>query len=89
MSRHLTNIAWRIEMRGMPKLVLLALSHLAVQSTGDAISTVQRLAYMCGISDSAVREHLKVLAEAGHVELMTVDKKTIYRVRVAMVEDSL
>lgn len=83
MSHHLTNLAWRIELRGMQKLVLLALSHLAVQSTGDANSTVQRLAFMCGISDSGVREQLKHLTEAGYVETVTVDGRPSYRVLVA------
>jgi predicted ArsR family transcriptional regulator len=83
MSHHLTNLTWRIELRGMQKLVLLALSHLAVQSTGEANSTVQRLAFMCGISDSGVREQLKHLTEAGYVETVTVDGKPTYRVRVA------
>jgi DNA-binding IclR family transcriptional regulator len=83
MSHHLTNLTWRIELRGMQKLVLLALSHLAVQSTGDANSTVQRLAFMCGISDSGVREQLKHLTEAGYVETVTVDGKASYRVLVA------
>ena len=83
MSHHLTNLTWRIELRGMQKLVLLALSHLAVQSTGEANSTVQRLAFMCGISDSGVREQLKHLADAGYVETVTVDGKAIYRVCVA------
>lgn len=83
MSHHLTNLTWRIELRGMQKLVLLALSHLAVQSTGDASSTVQRLAYMCGISDSGVREQLKHLTKAGLVEDVMVDGKSTYRVRVA------
>ncbi|MFM0243815.1 helix-turn-helix domain-containing protein [Paraburkholderia sediminicola] len=83
MSHHLTNLTWRIELRGMQKLVLLALSHLAVQSTGDANSTVQRLAFMCGISDSGVREQLKHLTKAGYVEDVLVDGKSIYRVCVA------
>jgi predicted transcriptional regulator len=83
MSHHLTNLTWRIELRGMQKLVLLALSHLAVQSTGDAVSTVQQIAFMCGVSSSCVRESLKYLARVGYVETATVDGKPIYRVCVA------
>jgi DNA-binding IclR family transcriptional regulator len=83
MSHHLTNLTWRIELRGMQKLVLLALSHLAVQSTGDADSNVKQIVAMCGISSSCVREQLKQLAKAGYVEDVIIDGKWSYRVRVA------
>jgi DNA-binding MarR family transcriptional regulator len=84
MSHHLTNHAWEIELRGLQKLVLLALSHLAVQSSGTCHPTVRRLAFMCGVSDSCVRDQLDRLDEEGYVErLADPDGKTVgYRVLV-------
>jgi len=82
MSHHLTNHAWEIELRGMQKLVLLALSHLATQSTGECTVTVRRLSFMCGMSDSAVRDQLQHLVNAGLVEPILEDKVTGYRVQV-------
>ena len=83
MSHHLTNLTWDIELRGMPKLVLLALSHLALQSTGECEPTVRRLAFMCGMSDSGVRAQLVELVRLGHVEEKTIEGRRVYRVHVA------
>jgi DNA-binding MarR family transcriptional regulator len=85
MSHHLTNHTWEIELRGLQKLVLLALSHLAVQSTGGCDPTIRRLVFMCGISDSCVRDQLRSLEELGYVQSVRseVDGKTVgYRVLV-------
>ena len=84
MSHHLTNHAWEIELRGLQKLVLLALSHLAVQSTGECTPSVRRLAFMCGVSDSCVRDQLAHLVGAGYIEpLLDFDGKvSAYRVDV-------
>lgn len=59
MSFHLTNRAWDIELKGNQKIVLLALAHMGVQSTG-----------MCGLSDSCVRAQLKTLAAKRHISLV-------------------
>lgn len=87
MSHHLTNLAWDIELRGVPKLVLLALSHLAVQSTGECAPTIRRLAYMCGMSDSGVREQLKRLAGARYIELITTHGETTCRILIAKAKE--
>ncbi len=84
MSFHLTNQVWQIELRGMQKLVLLALSHLATQSTGECSVSVRHLAYICGISDSAVRDQVGQLVAAGHVEKVDGAGKDGYRVKVGL-----
>lgn len=83
MSHHLSNLTWEIELSGYPKLVMPALSHLAVQSTGECSPTVQRLAYMCGMSDSGVRAQLTALVNAGLVEESRAGNKRIWRVCTA------
>lgn len=83
MSHHLTNQTWDIELRAMQKIVLLCLSHLSTQSTRECAPTVQRIAYMCGMSDSTVRDKLDALATAGLVEEISGNGETFYRVNVA------
>lgn len=82
MSHHLTNHAWEIELRAMQKIVLLALSHLAPVSTRECTPTARRLAFQCGMSESAVREQLDQLEAAGYVERLYGDGPTVYRVNV-------
>lgn len=67
MSHHLSNRAWDIELKGNQKIVLLALAHMGVQSTGMCAATVARLAFMCGLSDSCVRAQLKTLIAKRHI----------------------
>ena len=67
MSHHLTNLAWDIELRGQPKLVLLALAKRGRQSDAHTAATIPRLVIMCGISDSSVRAQLKALIKRGYV----------------------
>lgn len=83
MSYHLSNLAWEIELRGTPKLVLLCLAHLSVQSTRECNVTVSRLAFMCGLSSSGVRQQLTALIAAGLVEELRDGRTTYYRVNVA------
>lgn len=83
MSHHLTNLTWGIELRGMQKLVLLALAHLSVQSTCECTPTVRRLAFMCGVSTSCVRSQLDALKAKGFVDELQADGTTLYRVNVA------
>lgn len=70
MSHHLSNRAWDVELKCNQKIVLLALAHLGVQSTGQCAATVARLAFMCGLSDSCVRNQLKTLVAKRHVSLL-------------------
>ncbi|TAM50203.1 MAG: hypothetical protein EPN57_20490 [Paraburkholderia sp.] len=68
MSHHLTNQAWEVELRSNQKIVFLALAHLSQLSTQESTPTVRRLAFMCGLSDSGVRDQLQQLIEARLVE---------------------
>jgi hypothetical protein len=79
MSFHLTNLAWDIELKGNQKIVLLALAHMGVQSTGMCAATVARLAFMCGLSDSCVRDQLKTLIAKGHISLVIQGGAHTYR----------
>ncbi|VVD74810.1 helix-turn-helix domain-containing protein [Pandoraea commovens] len=82
MSAHRVNQAWGIELRHTEKIVLLALSHHAVMSTGESSPKVSRLARDCGMSESAVRESIKALESAGHIETTPVRRGvTRFRVR--------
>jgi DNA-binding IscR family transcriptional regulator len=83
MSHHLSNQAWDIELRGPRKIVLLCLAHLAVLSTRECPATVRKIAYMCGMSDSGVRDQLAALAAEGLVDEIRGDGATFYRVNVA------
>ena len=66
-------------MKGNQKIVLLALAHLSVQSTGKCSATVARLAFMCGLSDSCVRDQLKALAANGYITLVIKSGEHIIR----------
>lgn len=70
MSFHLSNRTWDIELKCNQKIVLLALAHMGVQSTGMCATTVARLAFMCGLSDSCVRAQLKTLTAKRHISLV-------------------
>ncbi|RDU99203.1 helix-turn-helix domain-containing protein [Trinickia dinghuensis] len=80
MSHHLTNQAWEIELRSNQKLVFLALAHLSQQSTKESAPTVRRLAFMCGLSDSGVRDQLEQLVAAARVERVTTPEGPGYRI---------
>lgn len=83
MSAHRVHQAWGVELRHTEKIVLLALSHHAVLSTGESSPKVSRLARDCGMSESAVRESIKALEAAGHVQSTPVRRGvTCYRVKV-------
>lgn len=83
MSAHRVNQAWGIELRHTEKIVLLALSHHAVMSTGESSPKVSRLARDCGMSESAVRESIKALEAAGHITTAPVRRGiTRYSVKV-------
>jgi DNA-binding transcriptional ArsR family regulator len=83
MSYHLSNLAWEIELRGMEKLVLLSLAHLSVQTTRECSVTVSRLAFMCGLSSSGVRQQLAALIARGLVDELRDGRTTHYRINVA------
>ena len=83
MSAHRVNQAWGVELRHTEKIVLLALSHHAVMSTGESSPKISRLARDCGMSESAVRDSIKALEAAGHVESTPVRRgMTRYVVKV-------
>jgi DNA-binding IscR family transcriptional regulator len=82
MSHHLVNLAWETDLPHSQKVVLLALSHLAVQSTGMCSPSVRLLSHMCGLSHSAARSNLKHLAKRGLVDLVPLDGENGYRVKV-------
>lgn len=82
MSYHLSNLAWEIELRGTQKIVLLCLAHLSMQSTRECSVTVTRLAFMCGLSSSGVRQQLIALIAAGLVEELRDGRTTYYRINV-------
>jgi len=83
MSSHRVNQAWGVELRHTEKIVLLALSHHAVMSTGESSPKVSRLARDCGMSESAVRESIKALETAGHIATAPIRRGvTVYRVKV-------
>lgn len=83
MSYHLSNLAWDIELRAMPKIVLLCLSHLSLQSSCECEVTVRKLSFMCGMSVSAVRTHIDALVSQGLVDEIGADGRNFYRVNVA------
>ncbi|TCK44009.1 helix-turn-helix protein [Paraburkholderia sp. BL8N3] len=82
MSHHLVNLAWETDLPHSQKVVLLALSHLAVQSTGMCSPSVRLLSHMCGLSHSGARSNLKLLAAKGLVDLIPLDGENGYRVKV-------
>lgn len=82
MSFHLSNLAWDIELRGPQKLVLLCLAHLSVQSTRECSPTIARIAVMCGISDSSVRDQIRALGALGLIEELRNGRIVHYRVNV-------
>jgi DNA-binding IscR family transcriptional regulator len=82
MSYHLVNLAWETDLPHSQKVVLLALSHLAAQSTGMCSPSVRLLSHMCGLSHSGARSNLKHLAKRGLVELVPLAGETGYRVKV-------
>lgn len=82
MSHHLVNLAWDSDLPHSQKVVLLALSHLAIQSTGMCSPSVRLLSHMCGLSASGARSNLKHLIKRGLVELMISHGDISYRVNV-------
>lgn len=84
MSHHLVNLAWERDLPHSQKIVLLALSQLAVQSTGSCSPSVRLLSHMCGLSSSAARANLKLLAQAGIVDIMSLDAGNGYRVKLGV-----
>jgi DNA-binding IclR family transcriptional regulator len=80
MSHHLTNQAWEIELRSNQKIVFLALAHLSQLSTQESAPSVRRLAFMCGLSDSGVRDQLAQLIEARLVERVETADGSGYRI---------
>lgn len=87
MSHHLTNLTWEIELRGMQKLVLLCLAHLSTQSTCECEASVRKLAFMCGMSDSGVRDQIAALERLGRVEVFMSAGTGFFRINVAPVND--
>lgn len=83
MSHHLTNQAWEIELRSNQKVVFLALAHLSQLGTQESAPTVRRLAFMCGLSDSGVRDQLTHLEQAGLVERVTTADGAGFRIYMA------
>lgn len=83
MSHHLTNQAWEVELRSNQKIVFLALAHLSQLSTQESAPSVRRLAYMCGLSDSGVRDQLEQLVAAGHVERVDTAAGAGYRIYIS------
>lgn len=82
MSFHLVNLAWERDLPHSQKILFLALSQLAVQSTGSCSPSVRLLSHMCGLSSSAIRSNLKLLANAGVVEVMSLAGGHGYRVKL-------
>jgi hypothetical protein len=80
MSFHLTNRAWDIELKGNTKIVLLALAHMSFQSTGMCTASIARLSFMCGLSDSCVRDQLKTLIAKGHITMTIKSGEHMFRV---------
>lgn len=79
MSHHLSNRTWDIELKGNTKIVLLALAHMSIQSTGKCSVTVARLAFMCGLSDSCVRAQPKTLVANGYISLVIKSGEHVIR----------
>lgn len=65
MAFHLTRYVWAMPMPGLRKLVLLALADHADQETRRCWPGVALLARRCGLSERAVREHLRGLEDDG------------------------
>lgn len=84
MSHHLMNQAWEIELRGPQKIVLLCLSHLSMLSTRECSVTVTRIALMCGMSTTGVRQQLATLVSLGLVEELRDGRVLHYRVNVGV-----
>ncbi|BDD90888.1 hypothetical protein PanNE5_03280 [Pandoraea sp. NE5] len=83
MSSHRVNQAWSVDLRHTEKIVLLALSHHAVMSTGESSPKISRLARDCGMSESAVRDSIKALEAAGHIATVPIRRGvTQFRVNV-------
>lgn len=84
MSYHLVNLAWEVDMPHTRKIVLLALAHFAMQSTGECYPSTRMLAARCGLSQSAVRTSLIHLENNGFVEKppMPEGAPIVYRVNL-------
>ena len=83
MSSHRVNQAWSVDLRHTEKIVLLALSHHAVMSTGESSPKISRLARDCGMSESAVRDSIKALEAAGYIATVPIRRGvTQFRVNV-------
>jgi deoxyhypusine synthase len=82
MSHHLVNLAWETDLPHSQKVVLLALSHFAIQSTGMCSPSVRLLSNMCGLSASGARSNLKHLIKRGLVELVITRGEISYRVKL-------
>lgn len=72
MSLHHENIAWRIELPGLKKIVLLAIARNAHLTTLEGFITHQRLSHECGVSESAARKFVGELEREGHFVRMRV-----------------
>ena len=84
MSHHIVNLAVLEQLPATRKIVLLILSHAAMQTTGRTDFETKELAVACGLSPSSVREQTKALASSGHIEILhkNPDKSIAYRVLV-------
>ncbi|VVD74839.1 helix-turn-helix domain-containing protein [Pandoraea aquatica] len=83
MSSHLQNQGWAVRLPALQKIVHQNLCHRAVLSTGESVASVRDIADACGMSDSSVRESIKALEAAGHVESTAIRRGvTRYVVKV-------
>jgi biotin operon repressor len=71
-SLHHENIAWRFEIPGLKKIVLLAIARNAHLTTQEGFITHQRLSHECGVSESAARKFVGELEQEGFFVRMRV-----------------
>ncbi|MBN3848168.1 hypothetical protein G3N58_15205 [Paraburkholderia sp. Ac-20342] len=78
---------WPLEMPGLKKLVLLAIYRNADMRTLEGFMLVQKLALVCGISESAARKFSGELEKEGYFIRMRVPGRGIqYRLSLEWVK---
>ena len=82
MSHHLVNLAWQEDLNHTPKVVLLALAHMAVPSTGECWPSTRVLSSLCGLSPSAIRTQVILLEKRGLIEVKDVGGLNHYTVKL-------
>jgi biotin operon repressor len=66
------NLVWDVDMPALKKFTLITLYREADFNTGERRMSVQKLAALCGMSESAVRKFVGELEREGYIAQMKV-----------------